>query len=59
MFCSERERERERGREKGRERGTERTPSRLHAVPAEPYMGLDPMGHEIMTRAKIRSQPLS
>ena len=47
------ERESERGRKKvsrgGAERGRERIPSRLHAVSAEPDLGLEPMNCESMT----------
>ena len=35
-------------------RGRERTPSRLHAVSAEPDEGLELANHEIMTRSKVR-----
>ena len=49
----EREKEREGGVE--RERGRERISNRLHAVSTEPYVGLDPMNHEIMTQAEINS----
>ena len=45
-------RERERGsvsRGKGIERGTETIASRLHAVSAEPQVGLHLINHEIMT----------
>ena len=41
---AETDRERERERERG-----ERIPSRLRAVNAEPYLGLNLMNHEIMT----------
>ena len=41
---------------RGRERGRKRIPSRLHAVSAEPNVGLDPMNCEIMTWAEIKSQ---
>ena len=37
-----------RARKEQRER-RERVPSRLHAVSAEPVVGLDPTNHEIMT----------
>ena len=40
--------ERERAGEGQRERGRERIPSRLHAVSAEPNVGLEPMNREIM-----------
>ena len=49
------ERERERGNmhRKGRER--ERIPTRVHAVSAEPDVGLNPTNCEIMTWVKIKS----
>ena len=43
----EREQAHEQGR--GRERGRERIPSKLHAVSAEPDVGLDLTNCEIMT----------
>ena len=60
----EREREREGGRERasggrGRETGRERIPSRLCAESAQLDTGLDPMNHEIMTSAEIKSQTLN
>ena len=52
MFTFEKESERahdwERGREIGRQ-GRQRTPSRFHAVSAEPDAGLDLRNYEIMT----------
>ena len=53
----EREHEQGRGREGGR--GRERIPSRLHAVNAEPNVGLELMNHEILTRVEIKTQGLS
>ena len=50
-------REREIEHRAGAER--ERIPSRLHAVSADPHVGLKPTNHEIMTRAKIKSQTLN
>ena len=55
-----REREREQGRAyaqvgEGQRQRRERIPSRLHTVRAEPNVVLDPMNHEIMTWAKIKS----
>ena len=47
-----RQRERERERERdggGAEKEEETIPSRLHAVNAEPVVGLELMNHEIMT----------
>ena len=37
-----------------RERGRERTPSRLHAVSAEPDLRLNPKNGETTTRAKSK-----
>ena len=51
----EREREHEQGRSRGRGRERERFPSKLCIVSAEPDVGLNRMNHEIMTRAKIKS----
>ena len=61
IFERERDRERERGREREIdlecEQGSsrERIPIRLCAVSAEPDTGLEPMNHEIMTLAEIKS----
>ena len=41
------------------EKGRERFPSRLLAVSAEPDRGLDLTNHDILTRAKIKSQKLN
>ena len=46
----------EKGR--GRERSREGIPSRLHGVSTDPDTGFDTTHHEIMTRAKIKSQML-
>ena len=58
-----RERERERSHEheegSGRERGRERTPSRLHAVSAEPDVGLELTNCEIMAELKPRVRHLT
>ena len=43
---------------RGKERGRKRIPSRLSAVSTEPNIGLDPMNHEIMTWAEIKSWTL-
>ena len=43
---------------KGAEREGERIQSRLDTVCTEPDTGLDPMTHEIVTRAKIESWTL-
>ena len=48
-----REIESEQGRSRERRK---RIPSRLHAVSAEPNVGLNLMNQEIMTWAKIKSQ---
>ena len=45
--------------EGGAERDGERIPSRLHAVSTEPSVRLDPMNHEIMTWAEIKSWTLN
>ena len=42
-----------------REEERERIPSRHHAISAEPYVGLEPMYHEIMIWAEIKSQMLN
>ena len=42
-----------------RERGRERIPSRFQAVSAKPDAGFKLTNHEIMTRAKIKSQTLN
>ena len=42
-------RERQQVRERQRERGRQRIPSSLHAVSAEPNVGLELTNHEIMT----------
>ena len=44
---------------RGRERWRKRISSRLHTVSTEPDEGLDPMNHEIMTWAKIKSWMLN
>ena len=49
----EKEREREQGRDREKER--ERIPTSLHAVSAEPDMGLDLTNCEIMTGTEIKS----
>ena len=54
LFFRERDRERKRERERERE-----TPSRLHAVSAEPDARLDPMNWEIMTSTEIKSGTLN
>ena len=41
-----------------RERERENILSRLHTVSTKPDAGLEPTNHEIMTRAKIKSQTL-
>ena len=43
------QRERERDRERETERERQRILSKLHAVSAEPNIGLEPMNREIMT----------
>ena len=43
----------------GAERGRQRIRSRLHAVSAEPSVGLKLTNCEIMTLAKIKSRPLN
>ena len=52
-----REREHEQGR--NRERQRQRIPSGLCAISAEPHRRLEPVNHEIMTSAKIKSLTLS
>ena len=47
------EREREHTQWRGRERGRKRIPSRLHAVSAEPDVGLDLTNREITTRSRV------
>ena len=49
LFCEGGGVHREGGRERERERERERIPSRLSAVSPEPYMGLSPINHELMT----------
>ena len=44
---------------RGRERGRQRIPSRLHAVSTEPDTRLELLNHEIVTRAKTKSQALN
>ena len=56
------ERERESisvNRRRGRERGRESIPSRLHIISTQPDVGLKPMNHEMMTRAKVKSWTLN
>ena len=48
LVLTERERERESTSRGGAER-SDRIPSRLHAIRAEPDVGLEPMNYEIMT----------
>ena len=55
----ERDREHEHEKKRGRERGREKIPTRIHAVSPEPNLGLNPMNHEIMTSAKIKSGTLN
>ena len=47
------------GAERERERERERIPSRLHAISAEPNVGLKLMNREIMTWAEIKSCPFN
>ena len=54
------ERRRQRQWRKGRERGRERLPSRLHAVGAEPDMGLEPVklcDHDQSGNQELDAQP--
>ena len=48
------ERERESKQRRGRERGRQRIPSRLHAVSAEPDVGLELTNREIKTWAEVK-----
>ena len=45
--------------ERERERERKRIPSRLHAVSADPDVGLNLINREIMTGAEIKSQRLN
>ena len=43
----------------GQRETAERIPSGLRGVSVEPNAGLDPKNHEMVTRAKIKSQMLT